>query len=167
MSGSVDRPQTKLDVRNAEAMDAREISRVHQRSRSWYYGISVEDEGEARVAMWSRLLAQAERTTYVGEADGQIVGFISFTLSGDLQDGLELTSLYVLPDHFGSGIGRALYARFENARRPAQSGRLEVWSGNTRAKRFYRRCGWKETNLTRPGPQGRPFVTWTLAAMPS
>ncbi len=164
MHDSTGRATAKLDVREAEALDAHEIAHVHQLSRSWYYGIRVDAEGETRAAMWSKLLAQPTRATYVAEDEDQIVGFISFTRTDDQPDQLELTSLYVLPGHFGSGIGRTLYAQFDSARRPGEPGRLEVWAGNTRAKSFYRRCGWNETDLTRPGPQNQPFVTWTLAS---
>lgn len=101
--------RAKFDVRRAQAADAREIAQVHQRSRSWYYGIIVDDEGERRAAMWSTFLAQPERTTYIAEDEGRIVGFISFTRAEDQPEQLDLTSLYVLPGHFGSGIGRTLH----------------------------------------------------------
>jgi hypothetical protein len=56
------------------------------------------------------------------------LGFISsIRLSSTAR--LELTSLYVLPRHFGTGIGAVLYDEFDRELSPGQVGTLEVWAG--------------------------------------
>jgi diamine N-acetyltransferase len=56
---------------------------------------------------------------------------------------VELGSLYVLKDHYGRGVGRALLAAaFREARcLGCNTLWLSVWEKNTRALKFYRRQG--------------------------
>ena len=81
----------------------------------------------------------------VAELDGQIAGFAAVV-------GGELDGLFVEPDLWGRGIGRALAdAATREARRRGLA--LKVIA-NPRARRFYEHCGFKAEGevMTRFGP---------------
>ncbi|MBC7274735.1 MAG: GNAT family N-acetyltransferase, partial [Streptomyces sp.] len=70
--------------------------------------------------------------------------------------GAELYALYVAPDHYGEGIGRALLK--ESLRRCAAAGheRMFLWvlKGNTGARRFYERSGFRADGTEEPFEAG-------------
>jgi ribosomal protein S18 acetylase RimI-like enzyme len=147
-------------LRSAGVTDAPAIAAVHRLSRAAYYGIDP-DPGDRREEMWTALLEQPRRQTYVVE-DAAVRGFISISRSDGDRRGLELTALYVHPHFFGRGLGSVLYERFVVARRPRENAVLEVWAGNERALSFYESRGWHATAISRPGPQDQPFLTYRL-----
>lgn len=112
--------------------------------------------------MWSDLVAEPGRMTHVAEPSAGLVGFTSSIRLTSPPRQLELTSLYVLPSYFGTGIGAVLYEKFDRELTTGQIGLLEVGAGNHRAIAFYRRRGWTPTSLTRPGPQGLDFISYEL-----
>jgi GNAT superfamily N-acetyltransferase len=77
---------------------------------------------------------------------------------------LELHALYVLPEHWGTGVGPALYDRFP-PRLGEAVGVLDVWDGNRRAIRFYERRGWVLDGRSRPASDGTAYVGMTLRVM--
>lgn len=135
---------------------------MHQRSREAYYGDALDrrDAAQDRYPMWLATLTRPGTWCLVAEQDGHVAGFIAAHLA-DRGSPAELSSLYVDPDRFGSGIGTALHTRFIEVV-PSGTAELEVWDGNDRAKRFYADRGWRPTTRTRAGVAGRPFVTWRL-----
>jgi GNAT superfamily N-acetyltransferase len=148
------------EVRTAAVGDAAAIAGVHRLSRAHYYG-TEPDPGDDRAAMWAALLDRPDHTTWVAELDDTVVAFLS-AARDSVQ--MKLTALYVLPDRIGTGLGSVLHDRFVADRPAGVEGVLEVWAGNDRAIGFYQRRGWLPTATTRPGPQGRAFVTWRLPA---
>lgn len=138
------------------------IASVHRLSRAWYYGTRPDSE-DGREAMWAELIAQPGRITYLAESAAYgAVGFMSAIRVTQPRLALELTALYVLPEHMGSGIGSQLYDQFDAERREDEEGALEVWRGNAVATTFYSRRGWVPTGTTRPGPQRIAFATYRL-----
>jgi GNAT superfamily N-acetyltransferase len=86
--------------------------------------------------------------TLIAEDDGEPVGFALFfhTFSTFLaQPGLYLEDLFVVPEHRGGGIGRALLERLARVAIERGCGRLEwaVLDWNQDAIRFYERLGAK------------------------
>jgi len=86
--------------------------------------------------------------TLIAEDDGEPVGFALFfhTFSTFLaQPGLYLEDLFVVPEHRGGGIGRALLERLARVAVERGCGRLEwaVLDWNQDAIRFYERLGAK------------------------
>ena len=84
----------------------------------------------------------------IAEDDGEPVGFALFfhTFSTFLaQPGLYLEDLFVVPEHRGGGIGRALLERLARVAVERGCGRLEwaVLDWNQDAIRFYERLGAK------------------------
>ncbi|MFF1450113.1 GNAT family N-acetyltransferase [Streptomyces sp. NPDC058274] len=108
--------------------------------------LSVERDAERRLAFFRQ--SEAGVVNLVAEAGGEVIGW---ACHGPYRDGesttddAELYAIYVHPDHVGAGAGRALLA--ESAGRCAAAGRprvlLWVLKGNTRARRFYERAGFR------------------------
>ena len=86
--------------------------------------------------------------TLIAEDDGEAVGFALFfhNFSTFLaQPGIYLEDLFVVPEHRGGGIGRALLERLARLAVNRGCGRLEwaVLNWNQDAIRFYERLGAK------------------------
>ncbi|WP_435332639.1 GNAT family N-acetyltransferase [Haloarchaeobius sp. TZWWS8] len=86
----------------------------------------------------------------VDRADGRIVGFVMFEVSGgdlslDVTRGM-IHNLYVVPEYRNAGRGPTLLAAAEAAlqNRGVDSVQLEVMAGNERARSFYAREGYEE-----------------------
>lgn len=152
----------KFALRVATEADAEAVTHVHQLSRAAYYGslLPLADPSADRLPMWRDVLRDPASHALIAETDHALVGFVCMRRVESVDDDVaELTSLYVAPAHFGTGIGDALHSAFlEWARGSAAV--LEVWDDNERAKRFYRRRGWTPTSTMRPGVNGTPFVIW-------
>jgi GNAT superfamily N-acetyltransferase len=89
---------------------------------------------------------------YLAECDGQVVGQLMITFEwSDWRNGLFLwiQSVYVLPDHRGGGVFRALFEHLTGVARedPHVCGiRLYVDRGNEKAKSVYGRLGLHRSN---------------------
>lgn len=135
-------------LRPATVEDAVGCARVHHASwRETYFEMLPESHWESdtlenRIASWQRWLEAGAAVT-VAETAGQIVGIAlggPGRTVGDhspVQDH-ELYVLYVLKDHYGTGIGQGLLDAVVSPGTPAQ---LWVAEENPRARRFYERNG--------------------------
>jgi GNAT superfamily N-acetyltransferase len=97
--------------------------------------------------VWREALADPEVDAYVAELDGEAAGTVTV-------DTEFLRQLYVLPEHWGSGIGSALLERGLERMRERGATRAKLWTleGNERGRRFYEGRGWKLTEVTRVVP---------------
>jgi ribosomal protein S18 acetylase RimI-like enzyme len=154
-----------FEVRDATPSDALQISRVHERSREAYYADALDpvDAAHDRYPMWVDTLTRTDTWCAVAVQNEEVIGFVAARFTEHNDSPAELSSLYVEPGHFGSGVGRALYERFIEVAPPGAA-ELEVWDGNDRAKHFYSHRGWRPTTRTRAGVGGVPFVTWRLGS---
>jgi RimJ/RimL family protein N-acetyltransferase len=85
---------------------------------------------------------------------GSIVAIASVGVARerDLPAGVgELQMINVDPRWWAVGVGTALLARAEDELRAMACTGAYLWvlEGNGRAERFYRRCGWQETDIRR------------------
>jgi len=161
-------------VRSAVPADASGIATVHVRGWQTAYRAILSDallDGlsvEQRTERWRRILnddAEHAGCTKVAELDGQIIGFVHNAPSRD--DGAdpssvgELIAIYVRPDAFGTGVGRALMDAaldwFAAAGYPEAT--LWVLDGNARAIRFYERAGWTPDGTRKQDTIGDEPVT--------
>jgi len=106
-------------------------------------GLSVGDKTEG----WARVLGEGGRHVVVAESGGRMVGFASVGPGRDADLGGttgQLTTLYVVDDAWGTGVGRALHDAALSRLADAGYRRGVVWmlSTNARARRFYDRQGW-------------------------
>ena len=140
-------------VRDARPEDASAIAQVH--TRSWQVGYAHAFPTEALAAisverrrdyMASYLRSLPPRAAVlVGELDGEVCGFASVGAAREDDDALgELYAIYVDPDRWGSGLGRALIAAAEERLRAAGFTETMLWvlEDNPRARRFYEAAGW-------------------------
>ncbi len=136
-------------VRRAAPDDADGIARVHVRGWQEAYAHIVPAstlealDVAARAERWrtSPALMAGDPECWVGERDGEIVGFaLSSTRAGeDRPRDTELDALYILASEYGTGVGRALIDAALGGR-PAF---LRVFQDNPRAIAFYRRNGFE------------------------
>jgi GNAT superfamily N-acetyltransferase len=144
-------------VRAAVASDAVGCANVHH--TSWvetYSGLLPATHWESdtlqrRTETWRRWLDGGAAVT-LAEASGLVVGIAIAGTGRQVGDhppvrDRELSSLYVLASHHGTGIGRALLDTVVAPRTPAQ---LWVAERNPRVRRFYEKNGFL--------PDGARFV---------
>jgi GNAT superfamily N-acetyltransferase len=98
--------------------------------------LAVTDE---RVALLQSRYDEGGSTTWVALDDDEVVGMAVAgpTRDDDRPGEQELYALYVLPSHWGSGAGQALWEQAQ----PVTS--LWVLEGNARARAFYARNGFR------------------------
>jgi GNAT superfamily N-acetyltransferase len=140
----------KKTVRGAIGPDAGGIGRVQERSwqAAYRHVFPVEelDRGSfIEVERWRERLEHPPGgwSTFVAEADGEIVGFASVGPSRDELRVGELYAIYVDPESWSTGTGRALLERGEQELRAQyEVATLWVLKDNPRARGFYERAGW-------------------------
>jgi ribosomal protein S18 acetylase RimI-like enzyme len=146
------------EVRYARLEDARSIAAVNVAAwqkayrgllaRHYLDGLSEDD----RTRHWRRLIGSlSDEHLLVAEAGSSVVGYAHVGPTRDTDAAPctgELFSLYVSPDTWGIGVGRAIHDA-ALARLGAHGftlatlfATLWVLSTNTRARRFYERQGW-------------------------
>lgn len=148
-----------LIVRAALVEDARAIAEVHVASWVEAYGDILDlRQGDPRIDVDERERTWQDRIprvgaegfrTWVADQGDRIAGF-AFTQPTE-DAGLnpleiaELVALYLHPDHFGRGVGKALLDRAVAGIRSQGFLQATLWvlEENARAIHFYRREGWK------------------------
>jgi ribosomal protein S18 acetylase RimI-like enzyme len=161
-----------LRIRQAVGDDLDAIVDIHRQARDSYYRgvLSAGRHAEFRDA-YARAVDAADRDVFCGEVDGEPVAFGAlgppFDPVVDADPGTvgQLVGLYVRPTHWGLGIGTALHGEAVRIWRSTgvTVARLEVWSGNARARAFYRRLGWLADGHERPGPGTSTFLRLSRA----
>jgi ribosomal protein S18 acetylase RimI-like enzyme len=141
-----------MGIRIAELRDAHEIATVHVRSWQVAYRGIVPDEFlrilsiETREARWRELLSLTSPETWVAEVEARVVGWISFGASRDddaLSNVGEVHAIYVLADHWSTGVGWQLWLKARQRLRELNFERATLWvlAENARAIGFYRAAG--------------------------
>lgn len=154
-------------MREARPEDAQAIARVHVDTWKRGYRGQIPDDYLDRLAferfaaIWEQQLHDRSRdeTNWVGIAgEDEIVGFAGGGRTRDVDAGDrtgEVFAIYVLPEHWGSGVGQALMdAASEWLRERFDSATLWVLDTNARARRFYEKCGWRFDGATRQDDRG-------------
>lgn len=150
-------------VRHARPEDAAGIARAHV--RGWQVGYRgllpdavLDDLSEAeRTVSWRERLTHPDAggaTTRVAVAGDQVLGFscVGPSRDPDAAPGTgELWALYVEPDRWRCGVGRALDTAAADDLAGAGAVRATLWvlSSNARARAFYERQGWRVDGATR------------------
>lgn len=139
-------------IRRAHAEDSHGIALVHV--SSWqhaYRGIvpqayldqlSVAD----REKRWVEVFDQGGSEALVADADGHVIGFISYGKSRQADAGPEegeIYAIYVSTSHWSTGVGRSLWEAASARLRELGFTRAIVWvlAANARAIQFYERVG--------------------------
>jgi GNAT superfamily N-acetyltransferase len=161
-------------ARRAGTDDAAAIAIVHVRSwQGAYRGLLPQEyldglDPAGRVGWWRQALERTQwpaAGTLVAVSDGQVSGFAHVGPTRDDGDGDgrvgEVTAIYVLPEAWGTGLGRALMtaALGELATAGYESATLWVLESNARARRFYERAGWSADGSVKQDDIGGARVT--------
>jgi GNAT superfamily N-acetyltransferase len=132
-------------IRPATPEDAEAVARVQIASWQGAYTHLFSDEQLAGIPLAERTEFWRRFPPLVAEIDGEVVGFVNVgpAYHDEDADG-ELYAIYVQPDHWGTGVGRALIEAGEARLRELghRSAILWVWKDNPRARRFYEAAGW-------------------------
>jgi GNAT superfamily N-acetyltransferase len=142
------------EVRPAEMGDAKAIAEVHAAAaRAAYQGILPEDQLRAlapatREAKWREAIEFSEPQVQVAVHGGQIVGFVGFDRSRDAKTPSttgEIWAIYVKPEHWGRGVGVALWDAARDGLEEEGCTLVTVWIPlrNDRALRFHELAGFK------------------------
>jgi len=135
-------------IRSARPEDALRIATIHVDAwRAAYRGI-IPDEYlrslsiEKRHALWQKDLEAGHPFTWVAEDGDSVLGWISAAASRDTdatRSTGEIWAVYIDPNHWGEGVGRALCdaAEQELRRQGFTEATLWVLKDNQRALRFY------------------------------
>src|SRR5579862_3563925 len=145
-----------MQIREAVVGDAEALERI--RIRGWQIGyrhIFPPEELDALPIEWSRWAEslrhpQPGHAAFVAETDGRVSGFATTEPARDAENRLgELRGLYVDPDCWGLGVGRALLERAETELgRTWDEAVLWTLADNPRARRFYESAGWESDGQT-------------------
>jgi ribosomal protein S18 acetylase RimI-like enzyme len=144
-------------VRDAETGDAAGMAQVHVESwRGAYRGLIPQEvldglDVGARTNLWIRVMDRNDPVrgaVLVAEDDDRIIGFVHVRQTRD-KDGDpartgELTAIYLAPDAWGRGAGRALMDAAVSRLVTAGYADATLWvlDTNERARRFYTAAGW-------------------------
>jgi GNAT superfamily N-acetyltransferase len=95
-------------------------------------------------AHWAAAVADPAKRALIALNDDEAVGAACV-----YQEWLE--SLYVAPEHWGTGLAGELHDQALEVVRQLGSERCHLWvlEDNARARRFYERRGWRENGTTR------------------
>lgn len=129
---------TIMELRAATGEDADAIADI------WYRGWADGHEGNVpeglhehrQEAHFLALTSSRIASSAVAVVDHRVVGFVTVRVD-------EIEELYVDPSARGSGVATALLSHGEGIiAKGHDAAWLAVVEGNTRARRFYERCGW-------------------------
>lgn len=145
-----------LEIRRAVAGDEDAVAAVHVRGWQVGYRGLLPEEGLATLdpAEWARRrdFTPTDRCTFLGVIGERIVGFATVgPMRGVDGDGGEVYAIYVDPEGWGEGTGRALIAAARGwlVEQGYTDAGLWVLAGNDRAQRFYRADGWAPDGVTK------------------
>lgn len=138
------RPGTPEDAEGVARVQVEtwQTAYAHALPREQLQALSVEEAIE-RSRRWP--------PTFVAEDEGRIVGFVSVGASRDPGTDGELFAIYVHPQQWSTGIGRALIESGEEELRRLGHHDAILWvlDDNPRARRFYELAGWSPDGAVR------------------
>jgi ribosomal protein S18 acetylase RimI-like enzyme len=131
-------------IRPGQVDDAEAVARVHVETWQAAYAHALPHEDLQAMSPADRVEQWRRRPPIVAEVDGEVVGFVSVGASASDDAEGELYAIYVQPDHWGTGVGRALMqaGEAELVRLGYRNVVLWVLDDNPRARRFYELAGW-------------------------
>jgi GNAT superfamily N-acetyltransferase len=141
-----------MQIRRATPEDAGAIAAIHvSSSRAAYTGLLPEESLQAftverRRATWHEILTARDAEVWIAEDGGRDVGWICVGKSRDPDaeaETAELRAMYIEPQSWRRGIGRALWGQAEAFLNSENYRRVTLWvfAENARALAFYRALG--------------------------
>ncbi|HEX6843573.1 MAG TPA: GNAT family N-acetyltransferase, partial [Actinomycetota bacterium] len=146
-------------IREATVADARAIAEVHVEGWAWgYRGLLPDDviaarDVQTREAQWLQGFTDDWHdgdACFVAVDGDRVVGFVACGPAADEHvappDGSgEIYSIYLRDGVQGTGVGRGLFAKAEEAMRSNGFEHAVLWvlGSNDRSRRFYEKAGWR------------------------
>lgn len=136
-------------IRAATPADAEAIAHVHVAGWRWAYnglmpaklldGLSITD----RTQQWQRQVGAPGAGVFVGEAGGEILGFVSCGQSRDADGHGEVYAMYLKKEVQGAGLGAELWREARDWLAGQGFATVKVWvlDTNVLARGFYERSG--------------------------
>ena len=139
-------------IRQATPEDAEAVARVQIDSWRSAYAHLFTAEQFGRMSLERRAQFWRRFRPLVAEVDREIAGFVAVGPAHDEDADGELYAIYVRPERWGSGVGRALIEAAEDRMRELGHSTAILWvfEDNARARRFYEAAGWKTDGQRRP-----------------
>jgi GNAT superfamily N-acetyltransferase len=108
--------------------------------------------------------AVADRTRFVAESEGEIVGTVGAGAS-DVTGAAALTALWVAPAARGRGVGEALVNTVVEWAKDAGYEHLMLWvvEGNSAAESLYGRTGFRRTGSVQMVRPGDPRIEYEMS----
>jgi GNAT superfamily N-acetyltransferase len=133
-------------IRAGTAEDAGAVARVQVRTWQTAYARVFPRERLAELTLDAREAQWRESPPLVAQVGETVVGFVSVGPCHENESVGELFAIYVVPDHWGSGVGRELIAAGEERLRELGYTDAVLWvlEDNPRARQFYERAGWSD-----------------------
>ena len=135
-------------VRPASARDAKAIAEIHVATWQATYKDLMPDDYlktmtlDKRQAYWREAIEYSEPQLLVATENDKVVGFVGFDRSRDAGTKSsvgEIWALYVLPAHWGQGVGVALWDGAREGLKEEGCTQVTLWVllHNERALRFF------------------------------
>ncbi|HXR47507.1 MAG TPA: GNAT family N-acetyltransferase [Candidatus Limnocylindrales bacterium] len=144
-----------MRIRQATLPDARRIAQIHVASWQAAYRGQMPDavldklDVEKRAAFWHTHLTRLPPVTFVAEFKQEIVGFCDLIPSRDKDSNshitAEIAAIYVHPDYWRRGAGRALCLHALLAARHQHFTAVTLWvlAANVATQHFYLTMGFQ------------------------
>ena len=139
-------------IRLGTPADAEGVARVHVETWQAAYAHALPHKQLQELSIKEAVeRSRRHPPTFVAERDGEILGFVSVGSSRDPGTDGELFAIYVHPQHWGTGAGRALIQAGEEELRRLGHHDAVLWvlDDNPRARRFYELAGWAPDGAAR------------------
>lgn len=144
-----------MEIRPMKRGEAEAVGRIYAASWKYAYrGIVPQAYLDTLTGhRWAALLPDSPHHSYVLLDGGGLVGTSSLTPARDesMAGRGEIISLYLLPEQFGRGYGKALMDFDVRTLGEAGFGEIYLWAleGNERARAFYERYGFRRDGGTK------------------
>lgn len=154
-------------IRPATLRDAKAIAAIHASTSATIYRELIPAEhfrpqaADDRLAFWREAIEYAEPQVQVAvDEANKVIGFVGYDRSRDQGTKPtvgEIWAIYVLPSHWDTGAGLALWDAAREGLQEEGCTQVTVWLplGNERALRFHELAGFKrELNTAKTVPMG-------------
>jgi GNAT superfamily N-acetyltransferase len=142
---------SKTLLRPGTSADAEAVARVQVETWQAAYAHALPNDRLMALSPEDRVEMHRRHPPIVAEVDSKVVGFVSVGPSRDEGTDGELYAIYVHPNHWGTGVGRALIEAGEERLRELGHREALLWvlDDNPRARRFYEIAGWSTDETAR------------------
>jgi GNAT superfamily N-acetyltransferase len=142
-----------VEIRRANPEEAGVLTEIaHAAKRHWGYPENWIQHWKADLTITPEFISQNEM--FVALREEAVVGCCAIVLS---ESGAELEHMWILPQHIGTGVGRALFLHVKERAANLKVPVLEI-SADPNAEGFYQRMGATRTGEVHSEIKGQPRV---------